>query len=367
MKKYIILTSVVLTTFISYGQSEGSLDERSKYAPDSLRDAWSIANYLSRDLNTDRDKVRAFFVWITHNISYDTDQLINPLNFHSQEQRKENVLLVKSGICMDYSILFLDMCKAAGIEAYYVSGYTQRHGEIARRSHAWNAVCLDSAYYLLDATWAAGYGGEDGFIRVFKNKYYLTRPEEFVKTHIPFDPIWQFLDNPISHAEFEKKDFSKLDEPGTYPYLSIISEYNNADKLTQLEAIYNRMAIDNATNVVFENELKSSQQQIFLEKYRTGLQGYEIYRIHRYKKFKKPSLSDKQIQELFDRARDGLVQADAQSIVPRSAHRPYNYAVAEAKHNLSLLMVELRKEQEALDKYFKTPRPFRFFRHWKVD
>ena len=98
------------------------------------------------------------------------------------------------------------MCDIAGIKSEIISGYTKTKpyqvGNTGSINHAWNAVWLDSAYYLLDATWAAGGCEEDeetekllSFQKYFDNYYWLTPFHDFTRNHYPEKGKWVFESN----------------------------------------------------------------------------------------------------------------------------------------------------------------------------
>ncbi len=208
------------------------IDENSKHVPDSCITASEIAKYLTSDVEKEEEKIRALYVWITHNIAYDVeklrelreldklkkaDSLVNDSLYKPFDQDINIILRSRKGICGDYSEIFKEMCTSIGIESYVISGYTQEldRYKIAEDSHAWNAVKIKGNYFLIDTTWDAGDIDEEGeFDYLFKDNYFLVSPQDFIKDHMPFDPIWQFLDNPITNRQFERKEFLNLKDKG---------------------------------------------------------------------------------------------------------------------------------------------------------
>ncbi|HEY1115483.1 MAG TPA: hypothetical protein VGE66_18075, partial [Chitinophagaceae bacterium] len=83
-------------------------------------------------------------------------------------------------------------------------------------NHAWNAVYIDSTWYLMDATWAAGvvsYRGDE-FIRRYDDFYFMTPPDQFIRDHYPDELKWTLLDNPpvyreYSHTPYKSSQFVK--------------------------------------------------------------------------------------------------------------------------------------------------------------
>ena len=185
----------------------------------------TLAKQLASLGKTDREKVRAIFRWITENIDYnvmpfgskrnvarqfykepeDSTAALPPLN----ERVAAKVLKTGVAFCEGYSRLFKTLCDHAGIKAEIIYGYarTNNNRKFAV-NHAWNSVYIDSAWYLLDVTWASGvvsYGNE--YVRQYNDFYFLTSPAEFVKDHYPEDPQWTLLkDHPV-YREFAQSPF----------------------------------------------------------------------------------------------------------------------------------------------------------------
>ena len=185
----------------------------------------TLAKQLAELGNTDKEKVRAIFRWITENIDYnvrpiarkkntpvlfyeepdDSSKPLPPLN----ERVAAKVLYKGVAFCEGYSRLFKTLCDHAGIKAEIVYGYARTNN--SRRfgvNHTWNAVYIDSAWHLLDVTWASGvvtFGNE--YIRQYNDYYFLTPPEQFIRDHYPEDPQWTLLDNPPVYREYNQSPF----------------------------------------------------------------------------------------------------------------------------------------------------------------
>ncbi|MFN8252022.1 MAG: transglutaminase domain-containing protein [Ferruginibacter sp.] len=181
---------------------------------------------LSKDLTSiftdNKLKVRAIFRWITENIAYDY-KFINKGrevkkpdcdNAVNCEQRiaewkgeyVKKVLQTKKGVCSGYAELFKTLCDIAGIKTEVVEGYARTKpyqvGNHISVNHAWNAVLLDSNWYFLDATWAAGACSESeetekltGFHKNFKAYYWLTPYEQLKRNHYPQHGRWNAGNN----------------------------------------------------------------------------------------------------------------------------------------------------------------------------
>lgn len=167
-----------------------------------------LARTITKDITSDREKVRAIYKWITSNISYDNrlrnDEALQRQIYISEDNIVENVLEREMALCGGYAFLFRDLCAEVGISAEVVHGYskdfTGRPRSYKQPNHTWNVVKLDGQWRLLDITWAIGYGAPgntDDF-------WFMTEPKSFIYSHYPEDPKWTLLKNPISFAAFKK-------------------------------------------------------------------------------------------------------------------------------------------------------------------
>jgi hypothetical protein len=193
-----------------------------------------LSQKLTRGYLTEKEKARAIFRWITANISYRTNlhagnknndiyssndedtTVLKPLD----ERVAESVLRTRQALCDGYAKLFKVLCDYSGIRCEVVVGYarteTFKRIQRFRSNHTWNAVLCDSAWYLLDATWASGFIDErtNKYIHHFDEQYFLTKPEVFIREHYPDDIQWTLMENPplipeFHHSPYKQKAFSK--------------------------------------------------------------------------------------------------------------------------------------------------------------
>ncbi len=167
----------------------------------------SLAAYLIKPAKNDRQKVRAIYRWITHNISYDDE------GYFAGEYRdlnSQDVLKDHRAVCDGYAGLVKNLGQLAGLEVANISGYSKGYSYSVHQTdsinHAWNAVKVNGQWQLLDATWGAGYLDEQKkrFIPRFQEHYFLTPPEQFIFDHFPKDSKWQLLQASITKADYDK-------------------------------------------------------------------------------------------------------------------------------------------------------------------
>jgi transglutaminase/protease-like cytokinesis protein 3 len=207
---------VALSQEVNYERIDKHVLNTPKWAEKSIQ---SLASYLIQPARNEKEKVRAIFRWITYNINYNVQDL---LPAHYDRSNLNDVIESKIAVCDGYAGLFEALAQAAGIKIINISGYAKGFDYEAGQkfqgppNHAWNAVEIDGRWYLLDATWGAGFANEyREYIRQFEEHYFLTPPEQLIYTHFPEDKKWQLLTTSVSLEEFER---SVLLKPAFFRY-----------------------------------------------------------------------------------------------------------------------------------------------------
>tara|TARA_B100000809_G_scaffold144339_1_gene141947 strand:- start:38658 stop:39827 length:1170 start_codon:yes stop_codon:yes gene_type:complete len=368
MIKKIVLLLLISCSTLSHAQSNYLiLDNASKKVPYSLKSSNAIALELTKNFNTDIEKTRAIYIWITHNISYDYALLENLPKYTSSKDLVEYVLKKRTGVCQHYADLFLDMTQSIGLETFLIAGYTRDYKDsIAAVSHAWNAIKIDSKYYFIDTTWSAGYIKDGRFVRSFNDKYFLIRPKDFIKTHIAFDPIYQFLPSPIRHIDFQEKNFDKLDLDKKYLFEDILNKTSSLDTITKLEESISRIIKCGVTNDMTKkvidnnlNKITSIEFRAVLDTLNYGIANYNKYIEAKNNKFKNPTLSDADIKELIDSASTGFYASNELILGLSSTNRQLSKSINFEKNRLPNLIDSVDLEKEFVTKYLKKWKPLR--------
>jgi Transglutaminase-like domain len=219
----------------------------------------SLTKKLTDPYSKQLFKARAIFKWITENIGYDY-KYFNRHNYIGKDPKTyrcrdsidceakklawetnyiQNVLRKKKAVCDGYSMLFKKMCDIAGLRSEVIPGYSRTEyyqvGTSGSLDHAWNSIWIDSTYYLLDATWAAGgcVENNDGkllfFLKRFNDYYWLTPPEDFARNHYPENPIWTLIPN-YTKEQFAANPYFKPAELSNIKLITPKSGVVNAKK-----------------------------------------------------------------------------------------------------------------------------------------
>lgn len=351
---YTILLLIALPVFSS-GEFQ-AVDARSRNVPSGLRTPEAISRHLTQHLETDREKARAIFIWITHNIRYDLGLGSSPRRYSSPEEVIREVLARRRGVCHHYATLFQVMSRHAGLESYLISGYTrQKDGKISSMSHAWNGIVIGENYYLLDATWAAGYVHNNRYVHQFRDDHFLITPEKFIATHKPFDPMWQFLTKPLSHHDLLAGNYSAADNNGNFSFTDSIAIHISMDRLPQLQASNRRISQAGTPHPLIRKQLEENQLQITniyyntaIEALNSGVDQFNQYVQHKNRQFRNPSISAAQATEMLTAAEKEFTGAQKILDELKTTDRELSQLIATARRRLPGLLQNLQREKQFL-------------------
>lgn len=167
-----------------------------------------LANLLAHNAQTESEKARIIYAWITQHITYDVAAFLDAVNNDNYpDVAVETVLRDRTTICSGYSNLYHALAEAMNLKSAIVIGYAKGATPASEKfqdvNHAWNSVRIDGAWYLLDATWGAGSVRDNKFVPGYKPYYFATAPEEFINNHYPQDKGWQLLNRTYTRVEFD--------------------------------------------------------------------------------------------------------------------------------------------------------------------
>lgn len=233
-KAVVIITLLIVQS--SFAQQKQVSFNEIDYRAKSIEPAApaELANLLTKDYLTEKEKLRSIFSWITDHISYRVKRnfqgktppgnkafdIIDTLGWKSgNDFMAETVLLNRSAVCDGYARLFKTLCDYAGLRSAIITGFAK--GDYSRQfkfrcNHTWNAVYIEGSWQLVDVTWASGYTNYSGdeFTKRLDETYFMPAPADFIRDHFPDDLRWTLMDNPPFPKEFNagpyrNKCFSK--------------------------------------------------------------------------------------------------------------------------------------------------------------
>lgn len=325
---------------------------------------------IIKQINFQQDTIKAIFKYVATTVSYDTQFKDAPPEYHSYDEVLADVLDDNKGVCMHYAALFHALCEKLGYKSYIISGYTKFMNQPAARvPHAWNAVLVDGEWRLFDPTWASGYVVGNIFYPQYEEVWFNRHPEEFIYSHIPFDPIWQFRKNPATHQQIAAGIYK-----GPELNFSIgIDGFNKSSEIEKLEQSLERIKKAGVSNQLIKNkvaylegqiEIHQHNQQVYTFHYGIKLlhkarSEYFNYLSAKKKKFKK--YSEQEISETLYSFADKAMKAYQHLKVISVKNHRLQKSVDENLYQTQQLLEYAEDEEEFLNKYLRKWKPFRVF------
>ena len=142
---------------------------------------------------------------------------------------------------------------------------TKQSGTVDKTSHSWCAIFVDKNWYLCDPTWDEG--------NIMNSKYFMVQPTEFIESHMPFDPLWQFLNYPISHEQFYSGNIYKRKDIPYFNFSDSVTAYIQMDSLHKLQStalriqkqgLYNPRVKDNYNYIKMNIEMINQDKDVEL-------------------------------------------------------------------------------------------------------
>ncbi|MDX2129001.1 MAG: transglutaminase domain-containing protein [Chloroherpetonaceae bacterium] len=290
------------------------IDKRALQIPDSLTKTTSqIATFFNNEFSSEKERVRAIFIWVASNIQYDVENMF-AINFNEKnEDRAAKALTTRRGICSNYAALFTEICLKSGIKAVIVEGYTKQNGFVDYIPHAWSAALIEGNWFLFDPTWGSGYMSGGKFMKKINNKYFKVQPSILIQSHIPFDYLLQFLNYPITNHEFylgktkenkSKPFFNFIDSLKFFEQQTLIDQLLSTAYRVEKNGLKNSIIFDRLRQLKMEIEVYRQNKVVNLFntasfEYNEGIRVYNDFINFRNKQFN-PKRSDEEIQSMLD-------------------------------------------------------------------
>lgn len=241
MRKTILLFGILLSFTFLNAQELDKIDVIVSQYPKTFGASEELAALINKDFNTDKEKARAIYSWVTMNVKYDVDAHFSKKKRkrikykdkvdRAQKEQKQRIRIENKAltehiaVAEGYATLYNRLCELSGLYGYIIKGTGKlRTYDIGRlpkmRSHSWNVVQIDKEWFFVDATLGAGTVDyiEKTYQHSFNDKYFFTPPEEFFLNHFPKDKGWLFVEKtpedfaklPLLTGEYLKNEFELI-------------------------------------------------------------------------------------------------------------------------------------------------------------
>lgn len=239
------------------------VDQRMLQIPtSSTLSTTQIANYINQNFENQSDKSRAIFIWIATNIAFENKQTKIFYNPDDYADLIKQTLASGKGVCMNYALLFNEIASKTGIKTFLVFGYTKQFEKVDIVNHVWCAAQIDSSWFLFDPTWGAGYVQKATFIRKLNNDYFKMNPQKSIKSHMPFDPLWQLSDYPITNQEFYSENLLENKTRPYFNYRDSLALYEQSSELEKAISSARRIKRNGVVNSLISNRLQNIYDKI---------------------------------------------------------------------------------------------------------
>ncbi|MDZ7741581.1 MAG: transglutaminase domain-containing protein [Bacteroidota bacterium] len=339
-------------------------DEAPSYLPD---DPDELANYLTEDISQEWLKAYAIYYWVANNLQYDLRLARKGGTFVDPRELIDYALDKKEGVCQHYAELFHYLATQAGLESMVITGYTRQHGQINDIAHAWNAVKINGSWYLFDPTWGSGYIENGRVYNEYNEKWFMKTPGEMIRNHMPFDPLFQFLNKPLTNYDFYEnrengyrlkyKDINQTLEE----HLSLPEEEQLLAAVERMKesGIINEMILREVNSYIDRINAKRHNEQVdvhnqAVQAFNEAVALFNEYIQAKNKQFRIEGYSDEYLRETFNTIYSKAMTARSLFSMVKPAEKDFNRAMKQNLDRLSELTGRLEKEKLFLEKYFTT-------------
>lgn len=353
-------------------QSDSALSRMDKIALEIPRSSTNsteeIAVYLNTKFTKPEEKVRAIYVWLASNIDYDIDNIFAQNRYATSAEIINKTLNERKAICQGYSEVFTALCTQTGIKSFMITGYTKQNGVVDNIPHSWVTAYVNNEWGLYDPTWAAGYIKDQKFSRMLNDDYYDA--DDFIINHMPFDPIWQMLKNPLTSADFYA---DKTNGSGAlFNYEDSIATYEKQDTITRVQETIRRVEANGIKNSLIydqlnylHRELDARKQNIVVFQYNEAVNksnesvnAFNKYIAYKNKQFT-PKKTDALIQQMIDEPEKKLIEAKELLTSIKNPDQNFASTISSLNSMMEDITQKINDEKVFLKKYFNTAKLLR--------
>ncbi|MBP1640775.1 MAG: hypothetical protein H6Q17_2358 [Bacteroidetes bacterium] len=372
MRIPILVFCLIFALYVHSQNNYVTIDKIALQLPDAeSKTTDGIAGYINSHFEKPEDKTRAIFCWITHTIAYDVENMYNVDFYQNKNDIVKRVLGTRKGICMSYTELFNEIAEKTGLKSYAVHGYTKQNNKVDVVPHAWNAVRIGTEWHLIDATWGAGYIQNGKFVRHIENKYFNANPQQYILSHMPFDPLWQMLGYTVTNQEF----YDGKTDPSNrklFSYKDSIAHHLSLPESDQLIASARRIKTNGVKNGLIFEQLQHIRQQIdylhntavvtqfneAVKHYNNGISLLNQFIEYRNKQFT-PKKEEADIRRMVDTVAVELAMARKQIAAIEKPDAQTATSISQISQSIDQATAGMNEQKAFVDKYFKTGKLFR--------
>lgn len=325
----------------------------------------NIAAYIKSHFTKEEERVRAAYTWVANNIRYSTDSLHRVI---LNEDRAEKVSIAfrrKKGVCENFAAIFDDICTRSGLTSFVIDGYTNlnRYGD--KTGHAWNAVLVNNTWYLYDPTWDIGFAAN----HQSGTQYFQLTAQEFIQSHMPFDPLFQFLNYPLTYQEFNKGLLKENSSRAYLNYVDSIATYNKKDSFSQFISAIERIQKNGTPSPMVSlklSQLKMETEIVYqgtdadlynsaVADYTAAVKDFKNFLTYRNNRFL-PAKSTTEIEGMLQSIEQKIVSANGKLKIVNASKATLTLNTGDVEKMLDDLLTYVKEQQIFLKNYLGTTK-----------
>ena len=183
---------------------------------------------------------------------------------------------------------------------------------------------------------------------------------------MPFDPVWQFSNHPITQKEFDTSVFTIQKKGSGFNFSDSIKEQSGLSMLEKMIHENQRITTSGVTNAMTRNKISQNQQGIATEKYNRaaedfnkGVQKFNYYVRCKNSQFEKTTMKDDKILEVLSSARRLIESAESTLATMKTDKSDKIRSTGDLEKSIRVLKKELDTEDAFVGKYIKTSKSLR--------
>ncbi|MDD3638219.1 MAG: transglutaminase domain-containing protein [Bacteroidales bacterium] len=246
-----------------------SIESTFRKEKSAFREIADLAEFIDQNFRQDEDKTAALYWWLGNNITYD----MQAYRQHGSKRNESPQMIIertfkqRKGVCEGYAGIMDSVLQLLNIKSYTIGGYTRQGQMISPIPHAWVAAKIDRQWMLFDPTWAAGSIINKRYEARFDPAFFMVKPEQMRHTHMPYDPIWQFSELPLSHQAFILHKFDNKKTNASFHFADSIATHIALDLTDQMLAEYQRIHRDYFPHEALNIRLKYLSDNLEISRY----------------------------------------------------------------------------------------------------
>lgn len=338
----------------------------------------AMAQWLKAHTSSSTALQQALFNWMAGNITYDVANMNHPNSYRDSAAAMIRTLRTRKGLCTDYAVLYAQVCREAGINAMVVTGYGLLNDiMIPTGSHDWVVIKNGAQWTITDPTWGAGAVDNGRFIQKINWSWFQALPQLAVKTHMPYDPMWQMLSFPLRHDELNSQGFAAALKRSAFAFNDSLNAWFRQSRLERLQHASARIRqFGGAANPFIMTELDWMDQTIkvlaanqeietrnrrldqFNEVNRDYTEVVKLY--NEYVGFKNqqflPEMKDELLKKMIDGIAGRLAGAEKSLAGLRISDDMIKHNMDELLQAITEMKGKVGSEQSFVNKYIKTEK-----------